>query len=489
MLLGVALAALDTTVIVTLAAPISISLGNFSLISWVASAYIIANAACQPLLGKVTDIYGRRGGLIVSNLLFAGGNLLCGLATHPSVLILGRVVAGLGGGGMTAICNFVNSDLVPLRQRGLISGISNLIFGVGNALGGLFGGFMNDTLSWRSAFLIQVPFCLLSTVLVSFLPGIPSKKSDQFNLSQVDFLGALTLTASLVLLLLGLNLGSGSLGFRHPLVIVFLALTPCFLCLFVWNEHRWAKAPIIPFQVLTKMTVVMADLNTWFTMMAVFAVLVYLPVWFQLRGRSATAAGAQLIAQSIGLSVGSLLAGFLTQRTGKYVVLGIGLMAIFVLGNGILLTLGLSSNAWPATISLAMIGLGYGGIITVNLVANISSPSHEFHAVVTSCNVVFRSTGAAIGVNMASAVYESVLRMDLQHQLSSENGGIIDVGNIVDNIDKVNEFPPEWREVILNSCMKGVHSVFITCLVLSGLAFFCQLFVKQHKLHSNLERK
>ena len=152
---GCFLAALDSTIIATLSAPISASFHSLSLLSWLASAYFVANAALQPLSGRLTDILSRRTGLIFSNIFFAAGNLICGLATSEWAMIFGRVIAGMGGGGLTAISTFVGSDLVPLRRRGVWQGFGNICFGVGAGLGGVFGGWINDTWGWRKAFLIQ----------------------------------------------------------------------------------------------------------------------------------------------------------------------------------------------------------------------------------------------------------------------------------------------------------------------------------------------
>ena len=119
--------------------------------------YFIANAASQPIAGRFIDVFGRRSGLIVCNIVFGIETLLCGLASSEWAIILGRVVAGLGGGGIYAISTIVGSDLVPLRKRGIFQGLSTIPVGVGTGLGGLFGGWMNDNWGWKWAFLIQVP--------------------------------------------------------------------------------------------------------------------------------------------------------------------------------------------------------------------------------------------------------------------------------------------------------------------------------------------
>lgn len=230
---GVFLGALDSTIIATLSAPISTSFSSLSLLSWLASAYLIANAACQPLAGRLTDIFSRRTGLVVSNFLFAVGNLICGLATSEWDMIAGRVVAGMGGGGLMAIGTFVASDLVPLRRRGLIQGIGNICFGTGAGLGGLFGGWVHDTWGWRYAFLSQVPMVVVSGTLVFFTVRIPPKKSEKSKLSRVDFSGAFALVVTLVLLLLGLTSGGNIVPWNHPLVLVSLPLSVVALGSFV----------------------------------------------------------------------------------------------------------------------------------------------------------------------------------------------------------------------------------------------------------------
>ncbi|KAJ6160724.1 hypothetical protein N7470_004120 [Penicillium chermesinum] len=237
--LGVFLAALDTTIVATLSAPISSSFNSLSLLSWLASSYLISNAACQPLCGRLTDIYSRRWGLVLSNVFFALGNLICGLAKTESTIILGRVVAGIGGGGMLVISTFVTSDLVPLRRRGVWQGVGNICYGAGMGLGGVFGGWINDTLGWRWAFLIQIPFLAVSTLLVLFKVKIPVKESDKARIKRVDFLGAITLVLTLVTLLVGLNTGGNQLPWTHPIVIASLLLSVLFLEYFSTWKPKW----------------------------------------------------------------------------------------------------------------------------------------------------------------------------------------------------------------------------------------------------------
>ena len=130
----------------TISGPISTSFNSFSKLSWIQTTFLIGASVSQPLSGQLTDIYGRRKGLMACYGLFATGTLLCGLAPALWVFFLGRIIQGLGGGAIVSITAFVESDLVPLRKRSLIEGLGNIAYGITLALGGVYGGAINDAI-------------------------------------------------------------------------------------------------------------------------------------------------------------------------------------------------------------------------------------------------------------------------------------------------------------------------------------------------------
>ncbi|KAL8744874.1 MAG: hypothetical protein Q9184_007942, partial [Pyrenodesmia sp. 2 TL-2023] len=370
---GCFLAALDSTIIATLSAPISASFHSLSLLSWLASAYLIAQAAFQPLSGKLTDIFGRKTGLIFSNVFFAAGNLICGLAQNEGTMILGRVIAGTGGGGLNAISTFVGSDLLPLRKRGLWQGFGNLVYGVGAGLGGVFGGWINDVWGWRVAFLIQVPLTIASGLLVFFTINIPIKKDEQSVWKRIDFLGAFTLVTTLVLLLLGINSGGNVVPWDHPLILVSLPLSAVSLCLFVYIEAYYASDPVIPVRLLLDRTVLSACLTNWFDSMCQFAIIFYGPIYFQVKGLSTTAAGARLIPQSVGLGIGSVGSGLIMRATGRYYLLSMVSQFIILGALVIFATFNLATPSWASFLAFFLIGLGYAAMLTITLLALIAA--------------------------------------------------------------------------------------------------------------------
>lgn len=480
----------DTTIVATLTVPISSSFHSLSLLSWLATAYLISNAAFQPISGRLTDIYSRRAGLIFSNIFFAAGNLICGLAKDEWVILLGRIVSGIGGGGLTAISTFVTSDLVPLRKRGVWQGVGNICYGAGGGLGGVFGGWINDTLGWRWAFLIQVPFVVVSCVLVALTLKAPVKESDTTGkLKRVDFLGAVTLIMTLVTFLLGLNTGGNQVPWTHSLVLTTLPLSAVFLGVFIYVEANLASEPVIPVHLLLDRTVLSACLTNWFTTMSVFGLLFYLPLYFQVQGFSATAAGARLIPQAVGTSIGSMGSGILMRATGRYRGLNYGAMSLLVLAGTLICTLSLTTPHWLPFLYFFLGGTAYGSMLTVTLVALISAVDHQHHAVITSASYAFRSTGSTIGITVASAVFQNVLKSGLWSRLGGRENAQELISRIRNNLAEIWKLPPDWIPGMLAAYMNSLRAVFVTLLGLMVLGALVSLGMREHKLHSNLARR
>ena len=487
--LGSFLAALDSTVIATLTAPISASFHSLSLLSWLASAYFIANAALQPLSGRLTDIMSRQTGLVFSNIFFAAGNLICGLATRQWVMIFGRVVAGIGGGGLTAISTFLGSDLIPLRRRGVWQGFGNISYGLGATMGGVLGGWINDTYGWRAAFLIQIPFTFLSGILVFLNVRVPVKHSTKPPWRRIDFGGAALLILTLVLLLLGVNSGGNIVPWTHPLVLASLPLSAVMLVAFVYVEDRVAAEPIIPVRLLLNRTVASACLTNWFVTMSVFAVLFYGPIFFQVTGLSATKAGLLLVPQSVGTAIGSVVTGVIMRWLGRYYVLSIVVLAIFVASQALLSSFTLATPIWEIIIVFFMIGIGYSGMLTCTLLALISAVEHKHQAVITSASYAFRSTGSAIGITVASAVFQNVLNKGLVEVLGGEKNGSQLISDLKDSLDVLKELPSDVKGPVRDVYVEALRAVFLTTLGLSVLGGIMNLGLKEHTLYKSLARK
>lgn len=486
---GSFLAAVDSTIIATLTAPISASFNSLSLLSWLASAYFIANAALQPLSGRLTDIMSRKWGLVFSNVMFAAGNLICGLAQDEWVMIFGRVVAGSGGGGLNAISTFIGSDLVPLRRRGIWQGFGNIMYGAGAGVGAVLGGWINDVWGWRAAFLMLVPLTAISGFLSFWKVNVPVKHSEKSAFKRIDFLGAFTLLLTLVLLLLGINSGGNIVPWNHPLVYVTLPLSALLFVAFNYVERNLASEPVIPVKLLANRTVLAACFTNWFSSMVIFSLMYYAPIYFQVKGLSTTQAGLRLFPQSIGTAAGSMVTGLLIRKTGRYYYLSMGLMATFIAANIIVSCFTLDSSVWLTTLAIFIAGFGYVGMLTVTLIAFISAVDHEHQAVITSASYAFRSTGSAIGIAIASAVFQNLLSRDLWAAIGDRDNAANVIRRLRDSLDVIKELPEDWKYDVQSAYMESLRGVFLTTLGLTVIAGVVSLAMREHTLHTNLSRK
>ena len=487
--LGSFLAALDSTITATLSAPISASFNSLSLLSWLASSYFIANAALQPLSGRLTDIFSRRSGLLFSNIMFAAGNLICGLAQDVWVMIFGRVVAGCGGGGLTAISTFVASDLVPLRKRGVWQGLGNIMYGVGAGVGAVSGGWINDVWGWRKAFLILLPFSAVSGILVFFFVNVPVKYSEKSALKRIDFLGALTLVLTLVLLLLGLNSGGNVVPWNHPLIYATLSLSLIALLTFIHIENSHASEPVIPVRLLVNRTVLSACFTNWLTSMAIFSILFYGPIYFQVKGLSTTQAGARLAPQSMGNAFGSISTGLIMRWTGRYYYLNAGIQLIFIAANAIFSSFNLTSPLGLTILAFFMAGVGYAGMLTVTLLAFVSAVDHQHQAVITSASYAFRSTGSAIGITIASAVFQNLLSRNLWCAIGDRKGAEDAIERLRDSLDVIKQLPADWKLDVQQAYMESLRGVFLTSLGITIVASLISLAMRENTLYTSLSRK
>ena len=490
--LGIILAALDGTMVATLTASISASYNSLTLLAWLASAYYIANSVLQPLAGKLTDIYGRRAGLVLCNVLFCAGNLICGLARSELVIILGRVVAGLGGGGLNAIPLFIANDLVPLRRRGVWQGFNNICFGVGSGLGGIYGGWLNDTIGWRAAFLILVPFTLLSCAMVAILVRMPTKEVSDVEKKwrRVDVLGSLVLVSAIILLLVGLNSGGNTVPWNHPLVLASLPMSFILFAGFAYVEINIALEPIIPVKLLLNQTVLAACLTSWFFSMAQLALTFYAPIFFQIQGRSAKEAGLLLIPTSVGAALGGIASGMMIRASGRYYLLNIVVQILFLLPLGLATRFDLHTPVVLPIVYFFFTGLAYAGKLTVTVTALIAAVQQKHQAVITSASYACRGTGSAIGIAVCSLVFQNILKRRLWEEFGREDEAASIIGRLRDNLREIKYLPNNgWMLDAEDAYMDALRGVFWTIFGLGALGTVASLFMREHTLHKSLARR
>ncbi|KAK9475884.1 major facilitator superfamily domain-containing protein [Lipomyces japonicus] len=487
--IGVFLCALDGTVIVTLLAHIASEFHEFRSVSWIATSYLIALAAFQPLYGKISDIYGRKALLLFSNIAFAIGCILCGIAPSIWFLVFARIIAGIGGGGLNSLSVITLSDLVPLRQRSLLHGVGSVLYNSGAAIGGVFGGLITDAIGWRWAFLIQVPFVLVSAITISInLKSKPAQEFETDKLKRIDFGGSFTLVTALILFLVALSMGGNYLPWTHPIIFILFPLSFAFLAAFIHIELKVALEPVLPLGLLKDRTIFGSACTNSLIFMISYSHLFYVPIYLiSVRGVSATAAGTNIISNFIGTGIGAIGTGSYMRATGKYYKVMVFNATTLFVGCILVCTYG-PNTATPVQVMYLLIsGIGFGSLLTSTLIALIASVPHEFQAVTTSIQYGFRGTGSTIGVSMASAIFQNTLASRLLSKISGPGAeGII--GRVLDSVEEIEFIPENYKPLVVSSYLDACRAVFIFAAILGFLNIISCSIMKEHTLHTTINR-
>ncbi|MDH4076319.1 MAG: MFS transporter, partial [Acidimicrobiia bacterium] len=178
LMVGMFIAAIDQTIVATALPAIVTDLGGLKYLSWVIVGYLLTSTASTPLWGKIGDLYGRRRMFQLAVVIFLIGSLMCGLAPSMLPLIIGRLVQGIGGGGLYALCFGIVGDLVPPRQRGRYIGYFAGMFATAGVIGPLVGGLITDSIGWRWIFTINLPIGIASLAVTAVTLHLPSTRRE-----------------------------------------------------------------------------------------------------------------------------------------------------------------------------------------------------------------------------------------------------------------------------------------------------------------------
>src|ERR1700752_1150959 len=345
-MLSLFLASMESTVVAPAMPTIVGQLGGLEHYSWVFSAFMLASTTTVPLYGKLSDIYGRRKLYVFAMALFLIGSIWCGLANSMTQLIFARALQGIGAGGIMPLAFILIGEMFSLEQRTKMQGVFSGVWGVSSIAGPLLGGFIVDQLSWHWIFYINVIPGLLAAALVAFA------WRDQIHSHErpaVDYAGAVLLTVSVVLLLLGLMELGTSRGW------IFIIASIAFFMLLWWVERR-AVDPILPIPLFRDSLFSTATAHGLLTGWAVFGTISFIPLFVQsVLGANATQAGITITPMLLGWVGGSIFGTRILLRVGYRRLSLIGTI-IFVIGALLLMIAAVNSSQIMLMVFVTMMG-------------------------------------------------------------------------------------------------------------------------------------
>lgn len=418
-LLAMFLAAIDQTIVSTALPKIVEDLGGLDRYAWVFTAYLMVSTVLVPIYGKLADMFDRKKVELWAIGLFLSGSFLCGLAgefgTLPLLgdgmtqLIVFRAFQGLGGAGLLGLAFIIIADLFPPAERGKYQGLVGSVFGIASVLGPLIGGFLTDhggglipgIAGWRWVFYVNLPFGILALWFVTTRMPRLVPRGERGSL---DLLSVVLLFGGLGPLVLGLQLDKTEHPWGSPTTLVLLGVGVVVLALFVLRSF-FARSPILDLTLFKDSVFRTANIAVFFLGAAFLSLVAFLPLFMvNVLGVSATRAGLSLVPLSLGVTVGSTIAGQLVSRLGHYRRILLVAGVLLLVGIYLLSRMGPDVPYWRVTLFMVIVGLGLGPSMPLYTLAVQNSVDFRKIGQATSAVQFFRQIGGALGTALLGTV-------------------------------------------------------------------------------------
>ncbi|MFE3035944.1 MFS transporter [Streptomyces canus] len=462
LMLAMALAALDSTIVSTAVPQIVGDLGGFSVFSWLFSGYLLAVTVTLPVYGKLSDTFGRKPVLVAGSAVFLLGSLLCAVAWNMGALIAFRIVQGLGGGALQGTVQTLAADLYPLEERPKIQAKLSTVWAVAAVAGPGIGGVLAAYADWRWIFLVNLPIGAVALWLIVRHLHEPQrsardKAATTATRTRVDWAGALAVFACGGVLLTALVQGGVAWPWLSWPSLGLFGTGVALVAAVVLIERRAAE-PIIPGWVWRRRTIAAVNLALGALGLLMVAPTVFLPTYAQsVLGLAPVAAGFVLSVWTLSWPVSAALSQHVYRRIGfrNTAMLGIGTAALILFAFPFLPYPG---AAWQPTLLMLLLG-GALGLFQLPLIVGVQSTVGWAERGTTTASVLFcRQTGQTVGAAVFGAVANGVL--------ASRLGGASDLDSVTRALDAGTA-----SETTRAAIADAVHAVYMGAGCAAALAF------------------
>lgn len=466
LMLTLALAAMDTTIVSTAVPQIVGSIGGFSIFSWLFSIYLLTQTVTIPVYGKLADVYGRKPVLLAGIVVFLGGSALCSAAWSMVALIVFRALQGIGAGAIQATVQTVAGDLYSLEERGRVQGWLASVWAVAAVAGPTLGGLFADYVTWRWIFLINLPTGAIALALiVRFLHEAPSAARRH----RIDWAGSALILASCGLLVFALLQGGTAWAWSSSASIGCFAGAAVLAAATVWVERRAAE-PVVPGWVWRERALAGSNLGYVVLGLLVIGPSTFLPTFGQtVLGLGAVTAGLMLATMSISWPLASALCSRLYMRIGFRDTALIGAV-VALAGVALFLFLPYAPPVAAVVGSTLLLGAGLGLISTPLVVGIQSTVPHQRRGVATGSLMFCRFLGQSLGAAVFGAIVNSTLRHHLDSAPSALAGSLPRTVDAVEPAVEGGRLPADVAEFLRHALDAATHHVYLGLTVVAVAA-------------------
>jgi EmrB/QacA subfamily drug resistance transporter len=479
-MLAMFMGAIEATIVSTAMPAIVGDLGGFSLYSWVFSAYLLMNAVTVLIYGKLSDLFGRKPVLTFGIVVFLIGSILCGFAQSMTMLILFRLIQGIGAGAVMPIATTIVGDIYTKEERAKIQGYLSSVWGISAVLGPAIGGILVQYVSWHYVFWINIPLGILAIIGIwLFLHEKVEKKKHQ-----IDFKGALLLMVAISSLMYVLVGGEGKMSLSGGQVACLLVLSALAFYLFVQQERK-VPEPMMPFSIWKERSIFVANLASLTTGFMLIGISSFLPAFVQgVMDRSPMIAGFTLTTMSIGWPIAATVAGKLLLKVGYRLTSIIG-GGFLILGSIVFVILTPEMGVLWAALGSFFIGVGMGLTTTSFIVSIQSTVGWQQRGVATAANMFMRNLGNTIGAALLGGILNLQLKNYFTSNHTTEGEGLsVDAANILLNEAERNSLSLGLRTTLQEGLTFSLHSVYLVVFLFAILSFIIILFLPNNNMDS-----